>query len=63
MRAEHRTGSRLGYRNSETEPYVVRKELERRENNVLCEVMVTACQVLILEIGLKIYWNKNKNKI
>ena len=50
MRAERRTGATLGYRNSETLPYMGRKKLERREYKVECEVMVTGWQVLILEI-------------
>lgn len=62
MRAEILMGANLGYWNSETVPYMVRKRLKRREYKVQCECMVTGWQVLILEIGLKIYCNRKKNK-
>ena len=62
MRAELLMGANLGYWNSETVPYMVRKRLERREYKVQCECMVTGWQVLILEIRLKIYCNRKKNK-
>jgi hypothetical protein len=62
VRAERRTGANLGYWNSETVPYMARKKLERREYKVRCEGMVTGWQVLILEIGVKIYWDKKNNK-
>jgi hypothetical protein len=41
---------------------MVRKKLESREYKVQCEGMVTGWLVLILEIGLKIYWDKRKIK-
>jgi len=60
VRAERRTEANLGYWNSETIPYMVWKKLERREYKVQCEGMVTGWQVLILETGLEIYWNKKE---
>jgi hypothetical protein len=62
LNGERRTVASFGYRNGETVPYMGWKKLYRRERKVESEGMVTGWQVLILEIGLKIYWNKKKNE-